>query len=172
MELIQSQTLGSATGSIVFSSIPASFTDLIIKVSARSSTAGSSVEPCLLAFNGDSAGYTTRTLNGTGSGINTSAPARLAFFAPRAGTTSNSFSNGKITIPNYLLSINKNYISETVSANNGGECWMSLITAVWANTDAINSVTFTPTANNFEAGTMISLYGVLKGTDGIVTTSP
>jgi hypothetical protein len=172
MKLIQSQTLGSGAGSVAFTSIPQTYTDLIFMASARSNTTGSSTEPCLLSFNGDSSGYTAENLSGTGSGTNRTGIARIAFYAPRAGTTASSFSNGSIHIPNYTLAINKNYLSETVSANNGGECWQSILVGVWANTAAITSVTFTPTANNFEAGTMISLYGILKGTDGIVTTSP
>ena len=168
MKLIQSQTLGSGAGSIQFNSIPQSFTDLAFYISTRCSTTGTSVEPCLLSFNGDAAGYVSRANSAAGGGLNNNATARIAFFAPRAGTTANSYGNAWLYIPNYTLAINKNYAADSVTPTD----YETYAFGIWSNTAAITSVSFTPTANNFEAGSLVSLYGITKGTDGIVTTSP
>jgi hypothetical protein len=172
MTLIETKTLGADAASIEFTSIPQTYTDLVFLVSARASTAGTSVEPCLVTFNADTSDYTHRTLNGTGSATaSASGTSRLVFNAPRTGTTANTFGNVSVYIPNYKAAINKSYVSESVTEHNNTEAHQTLIAGLWADTAAITSVLFAPTANNFIAGSRISVYGILKGSDGIVTTS-
>jgi hypothetical protein len=172
IQLIETKTLGTAAASIEFTSIPQDGTDLVFQISARSSTAGTSVEPCLVSFNANTSDYSHRTLNGSGSAATTaSGTSRLAFNAPRAGTTANTFGNVSFYVSNYTAASNKNYTTESVTESNSTEAHQTLITGLWSNTSAITSATFTPTANNFESGSTISLYKITKGSDGIVTTS-
>jgi hypothetical protein len=172
MTLIATQTLGTAATTIQFTSIPSSYTDLLFVASTRSSTAGTSVEICSITFNSNATGYTVRAFSGTGTSTNTSLSTGLVFYAPRAGTTANTFGNAAVYIPNYTSAINKNYWSESATEHNGTEGYNTLTSGLWSNTAAITSASFAPNANNFEANSTISLYGITKGTDGIVTTSP
>jgi hypothetical protein len=172
MTLIETKTLLSAAASIGFTSIPQTYTDLMFFASTRASTAGTSVEPCLVTFNADTSDYTDRTLNGSGSAAtSTSGTSRLVFNAPRTGTTANTFGNVSVYIPNYAGATNKSYSTDSVTEHNATEAHQTIIAGLWSDTSAITSVSFAPTANNFEAGSTISLYGILKGSDGIVTTS-
>jgi hypothetical protein len=172
MQLIETKTLGAAAASIEFTSIPQDFTDLIFFTSIRASTSGTSVEPCLVTFNANTSNYTHRTLNGSGSAATTaSGTSRLVFNAPRTGTTANTFGNVSVYIPNYAGATNKSYSTDSVTEHNATEAHQTIIAGLWSDTSAITSALFAPTANNFEAGSTISLYGILKGTDGIVTTS-
>lgn len=173
MTLIETKTLGADAASIGFTSIPQTFTDLLFFASTRSSTAGTSVEPCLVTFNSDTSNYTARTLNGAGSGTptSTSVTSRIAFNSPRTGTTANTFSNVSIYILNYSSATNKKYSTESVTEHNDTEAHLTRIAGLWSDTATITSASFAPTANNFLAGSTISLYGILKGSDEIVTTS-
>ena len=140
--------------------------------STRASTAGTSVEPCLVTFNADTSDYTHRTLNGSGSAATSaSGTSRLVFNSPRTGTTASTFGNVCVYIPNYAGATNKSYSTDSVTEHNATEAHQTLIAGLWSDTTAITSAKFEPTANNFIAGSTISLYGILKGSDGIVTTS-
>jgi hypothetical protein len=174
MKLIETKTLGTAAGSIEFTSIPQTpYTDLVFLASTRSSTTGTDVEPCLVTFNSNITGYTARTARGAGSQVKTSATltTRLVFNSPRAGTSANTFGNVSVYIPNYAGGANKTYSSDSVTEDNQANAEATFIAGVWSNTAAITAVSFTPTNNNFVAGSTISLYGITKGSDGIVTTS-
>jgi hypothetical protein len=173
MTLIETKTLVSDASLIEFIYIPQDGTDLLFTISARSTTTGTNVEPCLVTFNSNTSSYTARTLNGAGSGTPTSASptSRLAFNAPRAGTASNTFNNVSFYIPNYTANVNKSYSTDSVTENSATETHQTIIAGLWSNTSAITSVLFGPTANNFASGSTISLYKITKGSDGIVTTS-
>jgi hypothetical protein len=172
MILIESKTLGTAAASIEFTSIPQTYTDLVFVASTRASTSGTSVEPCLVTFNANTSNYTHRTLNGSGSAATSaSGTSRLVFNSPRTGTTASTFGNVSVYIPNYAGATNKSYSTDSVTEHNATEAHQTLIAGLWSDTAAITSAKFEPTANNFIAGSTISLYGILKGSDGIVTTS-
>jgi hypothetical protein len=172
MKLIETKTLGADAASIEFTSIPQTYTDLVFVASTRASTAGTSVEPCLVTFNASTSNYTHRTLNGSGSAATSaSGTSRLVFNSPRTGTTASTFGNVSVYIPNYAGATNKSYSTDSVTEHNAAEAHQTIIAGLWSDTAAITSAKFEPTANNFIAGSTISLYGILKGTDGIVTTS-
>jgi hypothetical protein len=174
MKLIETKTLGTAAASIEFTSIPQTpYTDLLFLVSTRSSTTGATVEPCLITFNSNIIGYTARTARGAGSQVKTSATltTRLVFNAPRAGTSANTFGNASLYIQNYRGAANKTYSVDSVTEDNQADAEATFIAGVWANTAAITGVLFTPTTNNFVAGSTISLYGITRGISGGVVVS-
>ena len=67
---IARQVIASATGTVTLSSIPGTYTDLVLIISA---TATTGADDLLLQFNGDTASnYSETILTGTGSGNATS----------------------------------------------------------------------------------------------------
>lgn len=168
MDLIETVTVGAGgASSILFTAIPGDATDLLFKINVRSTTTGTSVEPCLVTFNSNTTGYSHRTVNGNGSTVtSTSGTSRLAFNAPRAGTTANTFGNVQVYVPNYAGAVNKVFTSDSVTENNAVEAHQTLIAGLWANTAAITSASFAPSANNFAADSTISLYKITKGSGG------
>ena len=174
MTLIETKTLGTAASAIEFTSIPQTYTDLVFLVSARSSNTGAVYDNLFITVNGTSSGYSERLLYGDGSATGSVAEAltRFRFFYTTTfSTTSNTFGNGQLYIPNYAGATNKSMSSESVAENNGTSSLQSITAHLWSNSAAITTVRFALDVGNLVVGSTISLYGILKGSDGIVTVS-
>jgi hypothetical protein len=172
MKLIESKTLGTAAASIEFTSIPQTFTDLFIVCSLRSSDSGSYVN-INLGFNANTSNFSARWLYGLGSGGTGTANSivRYAGEVNTANDTANTFNNSSIYIPNYTGSTHKSFSTDSVRETNASTNAMAISAGLWSDTSAITSVQLDSSAGNYVAGSTISLYGILKGSDGIVTTS-
>jgi len=173
MTLIETKTLGTAAASIEFTSIPQDGTDLVVQASLRGSQADQ-VVGVFFRFNGITTGYTNRSLLGSdGGGVSSGdyTNGRQINYANAASSTSNTFSTHGVYIPNYTGSTNKSFSAEGATENNGGYFELSIAANLWSNTAAITSLSLTPELGNFVAGSIVSLYKVTKGSDGIVTTS-
>ena len=176
MKLIETKTLGTAAASIEFTSIPQTFTDLVIHLSLR--TAHSDVANDLVyRVNGDSGAnrYTFRRLSVDGSAASSgSGSLDRGYFGVVDGNTAtaNTFGNGTLYVPNYAGATQKSFSSDSVSENNGTAAFLFIIAGLYNQTTAISSIIFySESAANILAGSTISLYGITKGSDGIVTTS-
>jgi hypothetical protein len=174
MKLIESKTLATAAASIEFTSIPSTFTDLVVLISARTeSNDGVSWFDIATEFNGSSSNLSGRVLYGTGSATASIVDStKIVIRVSSNLATSSTFGNASVYIPNYTGSTNKSVSIDSVTENNATAAFQAITAGLWANTAAINSIKFTPTTGNLSAGCLFSLYGVLKGSDGIVTTSP
>lgn len=167
MTKIETITLGSAQASLVFSSIPSTSTDLMLLISARSATSALN-DYIKIKFNASTTGYSSRWLYGTGSSA--SSYAGIADYAGdiNAGTsTSDTFSNNSIYIPNYAGATAKSWSADGVLENNATAVYMGIDAGLWTGTDAISTITLaTGTGANFTTGTTATLYGILKGSGG------
>ena len=173
MKLIESKTLGTATASIEFTSIPQDGTDLVVLASIRSAFADVSNE-ISMSINGVTTNRSWRDLVGTGSSV-ASYTGTTGHVGNLNGNTatSNTFGNARIYITNYTASVNKSISFDNVSENNATLSLIRMGTSLWSSTAAITSLAFSDiSAANYLAGSTISLYKITKGTDGIVTTSP
>jgi hypothetical protein len=171
MKLIETKTLGTAAASIEFTSIPQTpYTDLLLMLSIRgdATNVANSLD---LALNGSTASFTSRLLEGNGSSATSVALANFAGNSTNANSTSNIFSNIQVYIPNYTGNTNKTFSIDAVTENNATTAYQDLIAGVWASTAAITSIRFTQSTGNSVVGSVISLYGITKGSDGIVTVS-
>ena len=151
---IATTTLGSASASVTFSSIPATYTDLVIVVGGAVT---SGTNNCRYYFNGDnSSGLYSRTslsgngtsaLSGRGTGSNYA-------YAADASTTQ---SPNIINIMNYA-----NSTTFKTSLIRGGAADNNTITRVnlWRNTNAINSITVDTDGSTWIAGSVFTLYGI------------
>ena len=172
MKLIENKTLGTAGSSIEFTRIPQNFTDLYALISIRSSRSADA-DTGLARFNGTSTGYSGREMFGSGSSVLTNATSSegIAFVVSSANTTSNTFSNGYLYVPNYTGATNKSVSLDWVNENNATLAYGGIGAQLWSNTAAITTLTFIATNGNLIAGSTVSLYKITKGSDGIVTTS-
>lgn len=166
--LIQTVTVGSGgASSIAFTSIPQTYTDLQLLVSARSNRATEIRDEIHVRFNSNTSGYSVRTLRGDGSAVvsNTgsvsTALSRLDM--PASNATANVFGSMSMYIPNYTSANQKSTSTEITMENNATQSFMYLHAGLWANTAAITSITMT-----FEIGPLFlqhssaSLYGISK----------
>jgi hypothetical protein len=173
MKLIESKTLGTAQAAIEFTSIPSSFTDLVVLASVRSARTGDTLDILTLGFNGVTTNRTSRELVGDGSSASSGSytNGRIGL-VNSADSTASTFSNFAIYIPNYTASVNKSASIDGVMEHNATRSFQNISAFLWSNTAAITTLTLDLELSDFVAGSMVSLYGVLKGSDGIVTTSP
>jgi hypothetical protein len=158
---IASVTLGSAAASIDFTSIPGTYTDLLIKASLRS--AAVSVNPGLLIkFNTSALNFTGRNVYGNGS-----AAASYSDTSGEIGTlagnsaTANTFGNCEIYIPNYAGSANKCFSVDSVNENNATSASQYLYANLWSQTAAITAISLlSGGAVNLMQYSSATLYGI------------
>ena len=162
MTLIGSPIVVGSGGvsSVTFSSIPSTYTDLVVKVSARGSAAAININTTL-TFNGSSTGYSEKLLQGNGSsaGSYSAAAFNWASDANGASSTANTFNNGEIYIPNYASSNYKSASVDVVVENNASGGFDNFDAALWSNTAAITSITLTGSSSYVQYSTFY-LYGV------------
>jgi hypothetical protein len=163
-ELIASSTVGSGgAANIDFTSIPSTYTDLVLVTSARDVSAATD-DFIYARFNSSATGYSGILLRGNGStaaagGIGTT----YAYVGQIEGTgrTASTFTNSTCYIPNYAGSSQKSYSVDTVSENNATAAYAAIIAGLWTGTAAISSITLTSaTGSNFAQYTTAYLYGV------------
>ena len=157
--LISSVTVGSGgAATIDFTSIPQTYTDLVVSTSLRSNVTGGYVN---ISFNSNTTGYTNRYIQGSGStATSANNVGRFADISNYSGDTASTFSNGQIYIPNYTSSNNKSYSSDTANENNATQAYMYLIAGLWSNTSAITSIQLSPSSGNFVQYSTAYLYGI------------
>ncbi len=164
--LIDSEVLASSAASVTFSAIPATFTDLVVRGSIRTSQTGVSEDYILVRFNGvTSSVYSATNLNGFGSGgVNSdriTSGGYVYFLSNNDGTTSNTFGSWEIYVPNYLASQNKPFSINAVTENNTTQGVINATAGLYGQTTAVSSITFTPfTGPNFVSGSSFYLYGI------------
>lgn len=167
MKLIQHQELSSSQASITFSSIPQTYTDLLLVVSARSTTGNDA----FVTFNGSTANFTSRHLEGTGSSAGSfSRTDNFAGWFNASGATANTFGSWAMYVPNYTSANNKSFSIDSVTENNATTTRQFITAGLWSNTSAITSIAVS-TSGNMAQYSSATLYGVLKGSDGVTTVS-
>jgi hypothetical protein len=164
---IAAVTVGAGgAANIDFTSIPSTYTDLCVKVSSRTNLADTE-EFLRLEFNGSGGtAYSYRNVYGNGSAavsLNASGAANVLYggITNASLSTSNTFSNCDIYIPNYAGSNNKSFSGDLVNEQNATKAFAMLVAGLWANTSAITSLKLTPS----NAGTLVqyttaTLYGI------------
>jgi hypothetical protein len=155
--LITSTTVGSGgAGTVVFSSIPSTYTDLAIKVSAANSA-------MWLKFNTDTTtgDYSARILRGNGATADSITNAVFGYylFSGYSGASS-VFSSFDIYIPNYASSNQKSVSIDSVGEGNATTEYATLIAGLWNQTSAINQITFDGGGGTFAQYSTFSLYGI------------
>ena len=176
MMALETITVGSGgASSITFNSIPQSYTDLVVKYSARCTAIYAAVD-VYINFNSVALGsqYAGVLVYGTGtaSGSASSASSTWAGFISAGGSTSSTFGNNEITIPNYASSTYKSVMVDGVSENNASEAYQEIVSNSWSNTSPITSLTLTPAYNSFAQYSTFTLYGVYNSSTIIVPDTP
>ena len=160
-EPIATVSVTTATHPVTFSSIPSTYTDLLV-VFSPVATAGN--YDLSIRFNSDTSGnysYTGMFFNADNSGSVYAARGGSTTFIP-TGTniaTVNPYP-GIIHIQNYA---NTNIFKTSVSRIARETYANAAVVGVWRNTNAINEISFILTgggSTTFKAGTVITLYGI------------
>jgi hypothetical protein len=160
-EAIATVTVGSGgAADITFSSIPATYTDLAVKISSRDTTPGSNWQNFQIAFNGVTTDLSSRVIYGNNTTATSSNfGSNIFMWTSSANATASTFGNAEIYIPNYASSNNKSVSADFVSELNGADAIFGLTAGLWANTSAITSIKLTP-ATGFAQYSTATLYGI------------
>lgn len=161
---IASNTLTTSAASVTFSSIPATYTDLVLKWSARSNDSGNS-ELLLVSLDGTTSGTSQSNieLQGTGSSaVSFSNPNRANMLAAVTGNnaTANTFSSGELYIPNYAGSTNKPASIFSANENNTTNAVIQVLAGLLRSTSVISSIRLAPSSTTFLTGSSFFLYGI------------
>lgn len=165
--LINSSTVGSGgVSSITFSSIPPTYTDLKIVCSTRDTNATANNGNNRLKYNGSSTtDYSTKYLYGNGATTasgGTSAVDGMEMGVTSmdaAGNTASVFSSLEMYIPNYGVTQAKSVSGDATEEQNGTTAYAAMTAGLRTTTDAITSVTLTPTTLYAQYSTFY-LYGI------------
>lgn len=156
-EPIATTTLGSAAASVTFSSISGSYTDLVLVINMKGSTANYPA----LRFNGDSGSNYSRTiLSGNGS---TAVSARgtsetAANINYNSISSSSDFNYNSIThIQNYSNSTT--FKTQLTRANQAASGTDAIVT-LWRNTNAITQIVCITNTGDYASGSTFTLYGI------------
>jgi hypothetical protein len=162
-EKIATTTLGSNQTDITLSSIPATYTDLVLIFQYASQQNDYNA---FIRFNSDTgSNYSRVYANGSPSGATSARNSNInyLYFTPNigAGTSLNT--------PGLLIANVLNYSNTTTyktilvrdnATRNDGAQQSMMVAGLWRSTSAINSVTVGTNAGYLVAGTSITIYGI------------
>jgi hypothetical protein len=152
-EAIATQTVtGSSTNSITFSSIPQTYTDLVLVVAGTSTSTVDS----FCRVNGDAnSNYSFTRFYGTGSAAGSDRSSNQTQF--KAGDLTTTQSTHLLHFMNYSnTTTNKSMLFNTKPSASA----LILMSCLWRSTAAINSITLFISSGNFGSGFTFSLYGI------------
>jgi hypothetical protein len=164
-ELISTTIATGSSTSVTFSSIPATYTHLQLRVTNRGDYATTNDLLNLLTFNGDTAAnYSWHHLYGDGTsagGMNTaSASAIRAGVFPGGSSTATVWSGGVLDILDYANANKYKTARMLVGSHTTTGKNIKFVSGNWRNTAAITSLTLTTEIGNFTSGSRFSLYGI------------
>jgi hypothetical protein len=174
MTLISTVTVGAGgTSSILFSSIPQTYTDLLLLLQVRIEATDVGGQFAQIVCYPNNVSYpdtasSFRELYGNGNTVTSSSASgeyiRLGY-VPSGTATSNVWSNIQVYMPNYSGSTNKTFSCDGVAENNGLNGIQSVIAGLRTNTAALSSLRI-EIGRTLSQNSIASLYGITKGSGG------
>jgi hypothetical protein len=151
-EMIATNTLGSTQSSVTFSSIPATYTDLVL-VCNVTKTASSNTAFRLNSDTGSN--YSSTFMEGNGSSASSN---RLT------STTQGSIDYSDTTVNpvpsvTHFMNYSNTTTNKTTLSRSGSEYVYAYVN-LWRNTAAINTILVYAASGNYVAGSIFTLYGI------------
>jgi hypothetical protein len=151
-EMIATTTLGSSQSSVTFSSIPATYTDLVLVCNVTKTASANTA----FRLNSDTgSNYSTTFMEGNGSSASSN---RLT------STTQGSIDYSDTTVNpvpsiTHFMNYSNTTTNKTVFSRSGSEYVYAYVN-LWRNTAAINTILVYAASGNYVAGSMFTLYGI------------
>jgi len=164
--LISSNVLSSSAASVTFSSIPSTYTDLVLKISGRTNDNVNPQGSIRLLINGSTSSvysFTRLTGNGSTTASYTSGSGTELYFnfgLSTSQSTSNTFGNAEIYIPSYTANQNKPMGGFQAMETNSSTAFMGITAGLTRITSAITTIEVTTNAGSFVSGSSFYLYGI------------
>jgi len=160
-DCIATNTITTASPAVTFSSIPQTFTDLVLVLSIRANSTPTSFGTGI-RFNSDTgSNYSRIFFYGSGATGSGGAEANQTRIFYSAGTNvADQFNLIRLNIMNYS---NSTTYKKVIARNDDLADVTSMSVGLWRNLNAITSLTVTPyddNATGFAVGTTLILYGI------------
>lgn len=166
-KLIEGKKLTDNQSSVTFTSIPDTYTDLLLYTSLRYGSGGDS----RIFFNFNNTGYVASSETMTGYSVNGSNNTAGETFtgngvvnlAAYTGTSESTlqFATSHFYIANYKNTTrHKTITAESVQHSNNSTVFYTHGCAKWSSTSAITSIEIKPGSNNFIINSTFYLYGI------------
>lgn len=151
---------GSSSTSVVLSSIPATYTDLVVVYSAKAATIAMNIG---IQFNGDtSTNYSNTSLEGNGTSATSQRFTSVNFIRPESvgPETTGNFNTTIVNIFNYA---NTTTYKTTLTRNGNATNGVDALVGLWRATPAaIYSINFFARNDAIAIGSTFTLYGILS----------
>ena len=161
---IATVTVSTATqAEIEFTSIPGTYTDLLVKLSTRVTTGATENDNIQMTFNNATTNRTEREIFGNGSTAGSASISDMrAGYTSAADATASTFGSSEVYIPNYAGSTNKSASTDGAAEGNITGLLMGLHANLWSQTNAITSIKFYPAGAgaSFTQYSTATLYGI------------
>jgi hypothetical protein len=153
-EPIATTTTSGSQSSVSFTSIPATYTDLILVFNGYTNAQAG----CFLRFNNDStSNYSDTRLLGSGSSAASDRDTSIAQINAFVSTSTSNRINEIIQIQNYSNATT--YKTALLRWNNAAS-YVAAIVGMWRSTSAINRVDMILSTSSFVDGSTFTLYGI------------
>lgn len=153
---IATTTLGSNQADYTFTSIPSTYTDLVLVINGQVSSSVTAV----CQFNGSTSDYSTTEIFGDGTTASSfRTTLSLAIMGIGAQISSGSQFTSILNFQNYS---NTTTFKTVIGRTNQTSLGVNAIVGLWRSTSAINSIKLLgySGASGFTAGTTFTLYGI------------
>lgn len=161
-EPIASQTLGSGVGTLTFSDIPGSFTDLVLVVVFGAATAGATLRVRVNSDTGSNYSYTYLTGNGTAASSSRQSSVTSGAVALTGVGASTALQN--VAVAHFMSYANTNVFKTILGSGASAANEVDRVVSLWRSTSAITSISVSPggsfPTHNFASGTTGALYGI------------
>jgi hypothetical protein len=152
-------TVSSPQATITFSSIPQGYTDLKLFSSVRTTTADN-FQLIRFSLNGVEGNFREVYGSNGSVGAGLSAQNRLGY-SSGGSTTSNTFSNGELQIPNYTSTVSKTSLIDAVNENNSAVTVLTFAANITPTASPVTSINIFLESGAFATNSTFTLYGVL-----------
>lgn len=150
---------GSTTNTVTFSSIPQTYTDIVMIMNVATTTG--TTYPTIRLNNDSSTLYSRTQLYGNGSAASSdraTGEPEWYFTIGNLPTAANTFSSGIVHLFNYTNTTTfKTALNRSAETSIG---WVGSRVSLYRSTSAITRIDFLTTANYYAAGSTFTLYGV------------
>ena len=170
--LLETISLTQSVSSVTFDNIPQTgYTDLKIVMSVRETRNSNGPGYGYIVLNGTSTNFSAKTFGGYNSGTGdtggmftgSTSDNSFTYSLGIDASTSGTFGNGEIYIPNYTSSNYKTITSEGLNISNTSDSSpynISMFSTLWSNTAAITSISINSSTNTIMPYSTFSLYGL------------
>lgn len=167
MQFIQTITVGATpTGTITFSAIPQTMTDLYLTISARASNTSNQF---FIYFNSAVIGYDAQVAGSyANNAVYGSSGSIEAGWMAQSDYDTNVFGDSSIYIPNYTVAGSHTWYGEGGGEKSNSTASKGFVAGYYSDpAAAITSLKIHSNGNfNFITGSTFSLYGITKGSGG------